>query len=62
MLKKFISGFSIHSSLILVSLLSIFPFVWLLSTSFKGVNEDIFAYPPVRLPQDFTFANYIEFW
>jgi len=62
MLKKIISGFGIHSVLIFVSLLSIFPFIWLLSTSFKGINEDIFAYPPVMIPQDFTFANYIDFW
>lgn len=62
MFKNFISKFSIHIILIATSLLSIFPFIWLLSTSFKGINEDIFAYPPVILPSDFTFANYINVW
>lgn len=62
MLKKLFSKTLIHSILIGVSLLSIFPFIWLTSTSLKGVNEDIFAYPPVIIPQDFTFANYVDVW
>ena len=60
--KKFISGFMTHAILILVSLLSIFPFIWLVSTSLKGVGENIFAYPPVFIPQDFTFENYVGVW
>ena len=62
MLKKILSNISIHAVLIIVSLLSIFPFVWLASTSFKGINEDIFAYPPTMIPQDFTWVNYIDVW
>ena len=62
MLKKIISKSLIHTGLIIVSLLSIFPFLWLASTSFKGTNEDIFAYPPTFIPQDFTILNYIEVW
>ena len=62
MLKKIFSKITIHSVLIITSLLSIFPFIWLLSTSLKGVLEDIFAYPPTIIPQDFTFANYIDVW
>ena len=37
--KKHISGIWAHSILILVSLLSIFPFIWLISTSLKGNAE-----------------------
>ena len=62
MLKKALSKISIHTILILTSLLSIFPFVWLTSTSLKGINEDIFAYPPTIIPQDFTWLNYIDVW
>ena len=62
MLKKIFSKITIHSVLIITSLLSIFPFIWLLSTSLKGGSEDIFAYPPTIIPQDFTFANYIDVW
>ena len=62
MLKKLCKKTMIHVILIVTSLLSIFPFIWLTSTSLKGINEDIFAYPPCLIPQDFTFVNYIEVW
>lgn len=62
MVKKFLSKSIIHSILIATSLLSIFPFIWLTSTSLKGVDEDIFAYPPTIIPQDFTWANYVDVW
>ncbi len=62
MFKKLLKKFSIHAILIFVSLLSIFPFIWLISTSLKGVNENIFAYPPTIIPKDFTWANYIGVW
>lgn len=51
-----------HIILITVSLLSIFPFIWLISTSLKGNAENIFAYPPVIIPKDFTLANYTGVW
>lgn len=62
MIKRFLKGISIHAMLIFVSLLSIFPFIWLISTSLKGNAENIFAYPPQIIPQDFTLSNYIGVW
>ena len=62
MIKKILQNFSIHSVLIFTSLLSIFPFIWLLSTSLKGNSENIFAYPPTIIPKDFTSANYVGVW
>lgn len=62
MLKNVLKKISIHSILIITVVLSIFPFIWLISTSLKGINEDIFAYPPQIIPMDFTFQNYIEVW
>ena len=62
MLKKIFSKTITHTILIITSLLSIFPFIWLTSTSLKGVNEDIFAYPPTIIPQDFTWVNYVDVW
>ncbi len=41
---------------------SIFPFIWLISTSLKGSSENIFAYPPQIIPTDFTLANYKGVW
>ena len=51
-----------HIILIAVSLLSIFPFIWLISTSLKGNSENIFAYPPQIIPSDFTWTNYTGVW
>lgn len=61
-MKKTLEKIGIHSILIFASLLSIFPFIWLISTSLKGNMENIFAYPPQIIPQDFTFENYIGVW
>jgi ABC-type glycerol-3-phosphate transport system permease component len=37
--------------------LTIFPFFWMLSTSFKPLKE-IFVFPPYLLPKSFTLANF----
>lgn len=62
MIRKFLEKLSIHSVLIFVSLLSIFPFIWLISTSLKGIDENIFAYPPVLIPEQITLSNYVGVW
>ena len=49
-----------HAILIFVCLLSLIPFLWLLSTALKGRGENIFAYPPVFFPKDFTLNNFVE--
>lgn len=59
---KFSRGFFIHLTLITVSLLSIFPFLWLLSTALKGSEENIFQYPPVFFPQQPTWDNFKGVW
>jgi putative chitobiose transport system permease protein len=62
MFKKNFTKSIAHTILILSSLLSIFPFIWLISTSLKGASENIFAYPPQIIPSEFTFQNYIGVW
>lgn len=57
--EKF-KNFLIHITLIFVCILSLIPFLWLLSTALKGRSENIFAYPPVFIPKDFTFDNFKE--
>jgi len=60
--KKFIKGLGIHSFLIFLSLISLFPFLWLLSAALKGSSENIFAYPPVFIPKHITFENFQSVW
>jgi len=45
-----------------VALVTIFPFVWVVSTSFKGPADVIYSVPPQIIPQHPTFANYIRVW
>lgn len=51
-----------HVVLVIVSLISIFPFLWLLSTALKGNTENIFAYPPNLIPKYITFNNFVDVW
>lgn len=58
MIKKF----SIHLFLIVMSFLALFPFLWLISTALKGMNENIFQYPPNFIPEHLTFDNFVAVW
>jgi putative chitobiose transport system permease protein len=45
-----------------MSLISIGPFIWLVSTAMKAANENIFEYPPKFWPQHPTFENFVGVW
>ncbi|WP_436500464.1 carbohydrate ABC transporter permease [Actinokineospora sp. HUAS TT18] len=49
-----------YSLLVLVLLITVGPFLWQLSTSFKGRGEDIYSATPSFLPEQPTWGNYIE--
>jgi ABC-type glycerol-3-phosphate transport system permease component len=59
-MKNILRRLSTHIILILICILSLIPFLWLLSTALKGRSENIFAYPPVFIPKDLTLANFKE--
>ena len=46
----------------LIALVTIVPFVWVISTSLKGPSDPIVSVPPQLIPQDPTVANYIRVW
>lgn len=46
--------------LILFLIVVIFPFVWMLLTSLKGTQAEIYAFPVQYLPKKISFVNYIE--
>lgn len=54
---KIVNKLVIHSSLILFTLLTLLPFFWIISTSFKP-NIEILKYPPTIFPKAFTLLNY----
>lgn len=53
---------TIYTVLIAITTLGlILPFLWMISTSFKGADE-IFAAIPKWLPKEFSFKNYASIW
>jgi len=44
--------------LVLISIITVFPFLWILLTSIKGPSDLLFSTPPQFLPNDPTLSNY----
>jgi putative chitobiose transport system permease protein len=51
-----------YAVLILMSLVTVVPFLWIFITSFKGPHDQIVSVPPQLVPHDPTLANYIRVW
>ena len=47
-----------YAVLLSFSVITVFPFLWILLTSLKGPGDAIFSVPPQFLPNDPTLANY----
>jgi multiple sugar transport system permease protein len=57
--KPTLGGLILRYALLIVMLLIVIgPFVWQLSTSFKGLTEDIYTFPPNLIPTQPTVDNY----
>lgn len=52
---------STYTILSIGGLLMLFPFFWMVVTSFKPLEETR-AYPPTIVPKNFTFENYTGIW
>lgn len=48
--------------LTILAVATIIPFIWTVSTAFKGPNEAVFSWPPNFIPEDFTLDNFIYVW
>ena len=51
----------LHAVLLCVCVISMFPFIWMISSSLKD-NALIFSYPPELIPQPATWSNYPIAW
>jgi putative chitobiose transport system permease protein len=49
-----------YAVLVGMSVITVFPFAWILLTSLKGPADAIFSVPPQFLPNDPTLANYAK--
>lgn len=61
-LRKTIETIFWYVVLCFIAILTIFPFVWVFFTSFKGPNEAVYSVPPQLIPHEPTFANYLRVW
>jgi len=50
-----------HTLLIIVSLVVLFPFIWMLDTALKP-NGQVYQFPPTLLPQPVQFDNFVAVW
>lgn len=48
-----------YTALGLGSLVMIFPFLWMVSTSFKS-DPEVFVYPPIWIPDQILWENYLD--
>lgn len=60
-MSKRVRRIMIYTTLIIASAICIFPFIWMVSTSFKPINE-VYIVPPKWIPDQPTLSNYIEGW
>ena len=59
--KELLGKAGIYVSLSAITLLLIFPFVWMISTSLKDKNE-MFSATPTLFPKQITLENYRSMW
>jgi len=48
-----------HMSLICISIVTFFPFIWMISSALK-TKDEIFQFPPKLFPQTFNWSNFVE--
>ena len=58
---KLIGRIITYTILIAAAIVCLFPFIWMISTSFKETS-DIYKMPPSLLPANTTLENFIEGW
>ncbi|PKL14710.1 MAG: carbohydrate ABC transporter permease [Spirochaetae bacterium HGW-Spirochaetae-8] len=58
MIKLVSKNVVIYFLLIVVTIFSIFPFIWTISSSFKN-DVEVIAYPPTFIPKEFTFSAFV---
>lgn len=59
--NKLLSRTLTYIVLILAAVICLFPFLWMISTSFKPMS-DIYKMPPTLIPEHGTIENFIEGW
>jgi putative chitobiose transport system permease protein len=61
-LRKALENGIIYLILCAVGLVTVFPFLWVFFTSFKGAADAVYSVPPQLIPLHPTLANYVRVW
>jgi len=61
-IRKNLENLFLYIVLVLVAVITVFPFVWVFFTSFKGVTDPIYSVPPQLIPNAPTIDNYLRVW
>jgi sn-glycerol 3-phosphate transport system permease protein len=59
--QSWVSQFIVYSVLVLVAIVMGAPFYWMITTALKPVHE-IAAYPPVWIPSEWRWQNFVDAW
>jgi putative chitobiose transport system permease protein len=60
--RKIIEGIGWYIVLIAIAVITVYPFLWVFFTSFKGPSDAISSVPPQLIPNDPTLNNYVRVW
>lgn len=60
--RKIINKIISYLLLLLITSITIVPFLWTLSSSLKGEQEAVFSIPPKFIPTNLTFNNFVTVW
>src|SRR4030042_5109787 len=61
-LQRTVQNIGLYIILTFLSIVTVFPFLWVFFTSFKGLSDAIYSVPPQLIPHEPTFENYIRVW
>jgi putative chitobiose transport system permease protein len=60
--QRWVGNLFWYLALLLASLITVLPFVWLLMTALKGQEDAVFSLPPQFLPRHPTLNNFARVW
>jgi putative chitobiose transport system permease protein len=61
-IRQTVQNIALYIILACVAAVTVFPFLWVFFTSFKGPTDAIYSVPPQLIPHEPTLANYIRVW
>lgn len=61
-IRSILEKIVLYAILCSVAVVTVFPFVWVFFTSFKGFEDPIYSVPPQLIPRDPTLENYTRVW